>query len=196
MPQGLLAEQNPPVNNDEETAWSDDSENALKREADQSARKNLQEAFTGTINPTEVSFRYRVGLAVIAFMMILLPAIYAGLVGAAGYLVYFHATHHWSILTTGSGGGITKVIIYFGPMIAGIILVGFMVKPFFCPQVGESRNVFSRPRRPTAVVCLHRANLPISKCTSSQPGGCQLRGQRFGKAFVAVWPVSREMMWC
>jgi len=39
------------------------------------------EAFTGAIKPSEPSLLYKVGLGCLAFAMILLPAIYLGLIG-------------------------------------------------------------------------------------------------------------------
>ncbi|MEW6302773.1 MAG: M48 family metallopeptidase [Verrucomicrobiota bacterium] len=99
------------------------------------------DAFTGTFAPTEVSFWYKAGLAVVAFTMVLLPAIYIGLIALSGYGVYYHASHNSGILS-GSGGATGKAIVYFGPIVVGVILVFFMIKPFFA-RAAKKEETFS-----------------------------------------------------
>ena len=61
--------------------------------------------------------------------MVLLPAIYAGLIVLVVYGVYYHAVNHVGML---SGGWIWfRVVGYVTPIAVGGILVLFMVKPFF-----------------------------------------------------------------
>ena len=86
--------------------------------------------FTGEIQPTQVSTMYKVGLAAVAFGMVLLTASYVSLIAFTAYGVYYHLTHHISLMA-GSGGGFAKLAIYLGPAIAGGTLIFFMIKPFF-----------------------------------------------------------------
>ena len=90
-------------------------------------------AFTGEIKPTRVSLFYKIGLAVVAFAMILLPAVYLAVIALAIWLIYLHVVYNTWILT---GGGliILKIIGYGGPVLAGCILVFFMIKPFFAKR--------------------------------------------------------------
>src|SRR5579884_2695577 len=81
------------------------------------------DAFTGTIIPQPVSPLYKIVLAVVAFAMVLLPAIYILLIALVSWLVFFHATHDIEILGAGSGGATVKLIVYLGPLIAGGILI-------------------------------------------------------------------------
>ena len=75
---------------------------------------------------------YRAGLGAVAFAMVLLPAAYIALIGLAGWGVYWHATHNLTVLREAGGrSGIWNFIAYAAPIIAGIILILFMVKPFF-----------------------------------------------------------------
>ncbi len=97
----------------------------------------IRAAFTGSIELPRVSFLYQAGLAVVAFAMVLLPAVYIGLIGLAGYTVYYHATHNLDLLS-GHGAAIARLLIYFGPIVIGAILVFFMVKPFFARSTRQS----------------------------------------------------------
>ncbi len=93
------------------------------------------DAFYGTFAPSKLGLLYRAGLAVVAFAMVLLPAIYVGLIGLTAWGIYYHLRFHTGILEGGSGrGSIGLFILYLGPAVAGIILVFFMVKPFFARQ--------------------------------------------------------------
>lgn len=92
-------------------------------------------AFEGRIEPVAVPFLYKAGLAVAALAMVLLPLLYVALIAGAGWLVYLHAVYNAGILA--EGGGLVRLILYFGPIVAGAILVLFMVKPLFAPAAAE-----------------------------------------------------------
>ncbi|HVM60446.1 MAG TPA: M48 family metalloprotease [Verrucomicrobiae bacterium] len=89
--------------------------------------------FQGEITPKRVSLLYQLGLGAVAFAMLLLPAMYLGLIGLVGYGVYYHMAHDLSWMQGGdysSGPTIGGILIYFGPVVAGGILIFFMFKPF------------------------------------------------------------------
>jgi Zn-dependent protease with chaperone function len=89
-------------------------------------------AFQGTIAPSALSWMYRLGMGAVAFAMVLLPAVYIALIGLAGWGVYWHATHNLGMLESAGGrSGVWHFVAYGAPIVAGIILVLFMVKPFF-----------------------------------------------------------------
>lgn len=82
---------------------------------------------SGTIAPTRVSGRYRLGLFVVAVTMIALPLLYLALIVLVGQLTVWHLRHDgWLI---GRAGGIWGVVAYFGPAIAGVVMMFFMIKP-------------------------------------------------------------------
>src|SRR5262245_2141150 len=89
------------------------------------------EAFTGDISRTRLSLFYTIGLAIVAFAMVLLPAIYIALIALTSWGVLYHLTHNTWILSEKSGGSLMRLILYFGPAVAGGILVFFMLKPLF-----------------------------------------------------------------
>jgi Zn-dependent protease with chaperone function len=115
------------------------------------AAANPLDAFQGTIAPSALSWMYRVGLGAVAFAMVLLPTIYIALIVLVGWGVYWHATENVSILSTAKGrSGVWQFIAYAGPMVAGVILVLFMVKPFF-----------ARRGKAPLTVPLERASEPV-----------------------------------
>src|SRR5205809_35555 len=93
-------------------------------------REMLLAGFTAPIKPVKQSFFYKLGLLLVCLMMILLPLAYFGLIGLVGWAVCYHASHNASIMQ-GRGSGLGKVIVFFTPIVAGGVLVLFMIKPLF-----------------------------------------------------------------
>ena len=87
-------------------------------------------AFTGGFEPTEVSLRYKLALAIVAIGMVLLVAAYVSLILLTAYGVYYHLRHE-AFLVQSAGGNAVSLGLYLGPAIAGAILLFFMVKPYF-----------------------------------------------------------------
>ena len=88
------------------------------------------DGFAGVITRSRPSVAYQLGLAVVAFVMVLLPAIYVGLILLAGWGVWYHATNDFFILQ-GASGLWFRLLFYFGPIVVGPIVILFMVKPLF-----------------------------------------------------------------
>lgn len=80
-----------------------------------------------------VSPLYLVMLAVVAAMMLVLPAIYLALIGLVGYCVYWHAVNDAAIFGTVHNGR-AALFLYLAPLVAGAVLVAFMIKPLFAPR--------------------------------------------------------------
>ena len=92
------------------------------------------DAFSGVLVAAKPGLLYQAGLAVVAFAMVLLPAIYIALIALTGWGVVFHLMHNTWIFEGGSGGGIARLIFYLGPAVVGVVLVFFMIKPFFAKK--------------------------------------------------------------
>lgn len=95
---------------------------------------------------------YMFSLIISAITIIILPIIYIALIGAVGYATYYHATEHYSIFDELSGGrwGIyIKLVIYLAPLLMGVMLIGFMLKPFIAPphdaQLGPTLSQAEEP---------------------------------------------------
>lgn len=84
--------------------------------------------FQGRLEPIRLPGRYRLGIALVALVMVLLPLVYVALIGLVGYGTWFHATHNTALFKEKPFGR-HAVLVYFGPVVAGIIAMFFMVKP-------------------------------------------------------------------
>ncbi len=97
------------------------------------------------ITRSTMSMGYRLGLAVVSVMMVLLPAIYLVLCAAVAYGLWTYAIDFPFLMEYRQIG----IIAYFGPLIAGCIGLAFMIKPLFA----------SRPKT-SAFIEIKRADQP------------------------------------
>jgi Zn-dependent protease with chaperone function len=122
--------------------------------ADPPAASAVLAQLDGHIEPVPISPVYRLGLILVAVVMILLPVIYVGLIALVGYGVYLHATNDTFLLHGGggrrsSGGSRGALLAYLGPLVTGGILLLFMIKPLFARR-GKASNLktLERAREP------------------------------------------------
>ena len=91
-------------------------------------------AFDEEIDPVRPTLLYRLWILIVAFIMILLPVIYAALVGLVIAGLAWHALNDtWVFTSFGRGRYALQaaLAVYAGPLIVGAVVVGFMLKPFF-----------------------------------------------------------------
>jgi len=103
-------------------------------EQDVSDSPSMAEMFDGEIAHKRVSLLYQLGLSAVALMLLLLPALYLGLIALVGYGICYHMAHNLSWLESGhhgSGPTLADIVLYFAPVVSGAILIFFMFKPFF-----------------------------------------------------------------
>jgi Zn-dependent protease with chaperone function len=96
--------------------------------------QQIAEAFKGPIRKPRTSFVYTFGLLLVTLVMVVLPVIYVAMIAAAGWGVYLYASHFTFLLKPGYGGAkiyLGKLVLYIAPLIAGSVLVIFMIKPLF-----------------------------------------------------------------
>jgi len=96
----------------------------------QALQQAILAGFQDRLEPRPVPLHYRLGLFAAAIMMVLLPVVYVGLIVLVCCGVYWHATHGL-VLFEGHGSGKAALLMYVGPLVAGGILVLFMIKPLF-----------------------------------------------------------------
>jgi predicted Zn finger-like uncharacterized protein len=148
-------------------------------------------AFRGEIEPVQPTAMYRLWIVIIAFFMILLPAIYLSLVAIVGYGVYLHAITNHVLLTAGGGGrhsAKVALILYVGPMVVGLIVVAFMLKPLFA-RAGKKQK--SREIDPSKEALL--AAFVDGVCSSvgaPTPSGIEVDCQVNASAHLASWVLS------
>ncbi len=107
--------------------------------------QQVLQAVRTPIEPVRTTMGYRLALAVVAFLMVLLPLIYVGLIGLTGYGVYWHLVTNTGILEASDRPKVKMFLLlaYLAPGIVGGILVAFMFKPLFArrPQYGEPKTL-------------------------------------------------------
>ncbi|HLW65279.1 MAG TPA: M48 family metalloprotease [Gemmataceae bacterium] len=92
--------------------------------------REMLDAFGDDIEPVRTTWLHRVGLLVVAVGMIFLPIVYVVLIAGVAFLLFYHVTENVSILW--KHPGIWTVLFgYIAPLLAGVILLFFMIKPLF-----------------------------------------------------------------
>jgi Zn-dependent protease with chaperone function len=126
----------------------------IATESDSPAARRVLDQLRGRIDPVPISILYRIGLILVAAVMILLPLIYVALIALVGYGVYLHATNDTFLLggsgRRSGGGGRAGLLAYLGPIVIGGILLVFMIKP-----------LFARRGKAPKLKTLDRANEPL-----------------------------------
>ena len=87
-----------------------------------STSEQILAAFEGPIPKVRSTLLYRLHILLVAFGMVLLPLIYIGLIGLAGFAVYYHAINHTAILGSAQGGrgSILVFLVYIAPMVLAL----------------------------------------------------------------------------
>ena len=118
-------------------------------------RQKVFASFTSpAIEPVPVAWSYRIGIAVTSLFMIMLPLAYLAMIFSVGWLVFYHAVNHTGMMsaasqaTSGRNSGRAVVfafLAYLTPMIAGVVLILFMLKPLFSKQSNDSGRRTLKP---------------------------------------------------
>jgi hypothetical protein len=104
-------------------------------------RARVLAGFVGTVPPASTSLQYRLGIALTALFMVLLPLAYVGIIGLCCYGVYWHLTTNYVMVGAVRGrGAIFALIAYLAPIAIGAIMIVFMIKPLFARPAKESRR--------------------------------------------------------
>src|SRR5690606_23542336 len=103
-------------------------------------RHAVLNSFQGPIIPVESTPMYSLGVFLAACVMLLLVVAYIGIIGLVAYLTYVHAVDNVTLLsdlTKGprNDGKSLWLIVYALPLVAGIVVVLFLIKPLFAKSV-------------------------------------------------------------
>ncbi|MGD8640212.1 MAG: M48 family metalloprotease, partial [Gammaproteobacteria bacterium] len=99
---------------------------------------DIDKAFTDHLPRFEPSFAYKAGIVGVGIIMVLLPIVYLALIMVVGYGVLHH-----SIVNTGwmgSFGYKLGTVAYITPIIVGVTIILFMLKPLFARPVDEPKT--------------------------------------------------------
>lgn len=93
----------------------------------------LATAFDGKLERAGASMGYRIGIILVFVAMIMLPVLYAGIIAATVWAVWWHMSHSAVMFNHITGVRVTLLmgVIYVAPIIAGAVLVLSMVVPLF-----------------------------------------------------------------
>ena len=91
-------------------------------------------AFRGNIEPVKTTLAYKLGLILVCAVMVLLVAVYIGLILAVAYLLYRYALSPELFMVRHGG-----IWLYLGFVFGGPVLLLFLVKPLFAPPARTHR---------------------------------------------------------
>ena len=92
--------------------------------------RDILQGFRGDIVPVRRTATYHVTALVVAAAVLLLPTIYLALIGAVAVLLFLHVTMSLGAVA-GTHSLVALVLFYVGPLVAGAVLLFFLVKPLF-----------------------------------------------------------------
>ncbi|MHC4248429.1 MAG: M48 family metallopeptidase [Planctomycetota bacterium] len=100
----------------------------------------MLDGLAGTIPPVRAGLLYRLGLLLVAFVMVILSVVYLGMMSLVGYGLYLYAT---AGLRWARPRSLTSLVLYGAPLFAGGVLLLFMIKPLFArgPRQAEPRRL-------------------------------------------------------
>jgi Zn-dependent protease with chaperone function len=101
--------------------------------------------FVGGIEPTPVTGKYKLGLFLVALSMVLVLAVYFGLIILAGYGVYYQLAHFSQVMEIASHNFFTLFGWLLVP-VAGLVLIFFLVKPFVAGRPPEPDRYTLTPK--------------------------------------------------
>ena len=94
----------------------------------------LQRLAPNSIKKPPVDRLYMASLWLVTGLCILVPVLYAGLIAAIGWLTLHYYTDVAPVLLENRGFGWLKVLALAIPGFVGVVLLLFLVKPFFAPR--------------------------------------------------------------
>jgi len=114
----------------------------------------------GHVEPVRSPWGYKASILLVAFVMVLLPLAYVGLIVGVCYLLYLHAVHDTSMLSVKHTSGNSEVylfLLYMAPLLAGAGLILFMIKPLFArPQRRDKPRSLTRQGEPLLFAFIDR----------------------------------------
>jgi hypothetical protein len=107
-------------------------------------------AFDQPITRPKIGFIYLCCMALVTVAMLLLPLVYLTFVGALAWAVYHHAVHNWGPIMhlggfTGGRIMIFKFLIYFAPLLAGVVVLFFLFKPLLAGRAKGAQPLALNP---------------------------------------------------
>lgn len=126
-----------------------DSKQSAKPRQKKFDAQALFQSLHAEVPRVHLSVGYRLGLLITALVMLVMPLIYAGMVALVCYGLYLHITHDFEALSRLHEPR-AFLVLYILPIIAGVVLLLFMIKP-----------VVTRKTRTSIPLNLRREDEPV-----------------------------------
>jgi Zn-dependent protease with chaperone function len=115
-------------------------------------RQAILNSIQGEVTPVRRTLVYRIGIMIITLVVIILPLVYIGLIVGIGIGTGWHAIANVTVFKAVHSARIAA-LVYFGPLLAGVVLLFFLLKPVLARypkadrvielQVGEEPLLYS-----------------------------------------------------
>jgi Zn-dependent protease with chaperone function len=108
---------------------------------------DIASSITGPWTPIPRAMGYRLGMVLVALLMICIPLIYLAIVGAVGWGVWWHLSHNTPMLTATHNprGTILMFVLYLMPAAVGLGIVIVMFKPLLMLGGGRAGTFSLEP---------------------------------------------------
>jgi hypothetical protein len=103
------------------------------------------EGLRGSIAPPAISPLYRLGLAAVLVLLVILPLIYFALIGGVAWLTWVHTTENVSMLSGGGRRARGQLFLYLTPIVAGVLMLLFMIKPILARREKSAKPIVVQP---------------------------------------------------
>lgn len=113
--------------------------------------RELLNAVTGDLGRSPTSLAYRLAMIPLLAFILMLPLVYVALIAAAGWGVIYHAMNHINWITD-IRAKVFGTALYLGPLLGGLFVVAFMIKPIFAPRRAREANPYSLERKQEPVL--------------------------------------------
>lgn len=104
-------------------------------------------AFAGPIQPVRIGIGYRIGLAIVAFAMVLLPLVYVALIAFVLVGIIYHGVSNVDMLGNSHVNPKGRFMGYFGPLVIGPLVALFLIKPIVARRPRPSEPMSLEPAR-------------------------------------------------
>ena len=108
-------------------------------------RKRLLAGFRGDVPPLKPSFVYRLGLIAVASAMLLLPVVYAALIGGSLWGLWVYAAR--VVAPTLDRYGPVVTVLWSIPVLLGLVVVTCLVKPLFAKPAQQEKRLRLDPAK-------------------------------------------------
>ncbi len=129
----------------------------------------IEAAFQGKVDIRETLAQYKIAVALVTAVMVLMVLVYLAIVAGAAGLLIWHATHHVSLVSGHRSGGFIRWLLYLTPTVILLLLVLFLLKPLVA---GRRRHAPPLPLNPEIEPLLYGFVSKVCEATGAPMPAC------------------------